>query len=55
MSDDVLTVITVVFYLVAVPVGIGAFTRGATGLAVLAVLALAIPTLARSTCTSLKP
>ena len=39
-SDDILGVVTVLFYLLAVPLGIGAFTHGAVGLAVLAVLAI---------------
>lgn len=39
-TDDVLGLVTALFYLVAVPVGIGAFTRGAVWLAVLAMLAL---------------
>ena len=55
MSDDVLALITVMFYLLAIPIGIGAFTRGATGIAVLAVLALIVPTVALSTCKTPRP
>ncbi|HEX8731224.1 MAG TPA: hypothetical protein VF725_04095 [Ktedonobacterales bacterium] len=39
-TDEVLGLVTMLFYLVAVPIGIGAFTRGAVWLAVLAMLAL---------------
>lgn len=38
--DELFSLVTVLFYLVAVPIGIGAFTRGAVWLAVLAMLAI---------------
>lgn len=39
-DDDAFGMITVVFYLVAVPIGIGAFTRGAVWLAVFSLIAI---------------
>lgn len=39
-DDDAFGMITVVFYLVAVPIGIGAFTRGAIWLAVFSLMAI---------------
>lgn len=39
-TDELFGLVTVLFYLVAVPIGIGAFTRGAVWLAVLAMLAI---------------
>lgn len=45
-SEDVFGLLTLLFYLLALPAGIGAFAHGATGLAVVVVLSIALPMLA---------
>ena len=46
MSEDVFGLLFLLFYLLALPAGIGAFAQGATGLAVAVVLSIAIPMIA---------
>lgn len=45
-SDDVFDLLVLLFYMLALPAGIGAFAQGATWLGVAVVLSIAIPTIA---------
>ncbi len=54
-SDDILGLLFLLFYLLALPAGIGAFTHGATGLAVVVVLSIGLPIIALFAPVSRRP
>jgi len=51
-SDTAFGLLTLLFYLLALPAGIGAFAQGATWLAVVVVLSIALPMIALVAGTS---